>query len=116
MHPAWLEESARIAFCVQIDKWDGHKLVSKGKSESAADAARRSDVAAEQVAPGRISFLDALRWLREADPGEALPDLLVNPLRPGRSQPRVIKDRNDSYPRMTRPRAFLKQHPGYYGK
>ena len=50
------------------------------------------------------------------DPGEALPDLLVNPLRPGRSQPRVIKDRNDSYPRMTRPRAFLKQHPGYYGK
>ena len=70
----------------------------------------------QQVACGRISFLDALRWLREADPGEAVPELVVNPLRPGRYQPRVIKDRNDSYPRMTRPRAFLKQHPGYYGK
>lgn len=75
------------------------------------EAARR-----QQVACGRISFLDALRWLREADPGEALPTLVVNPLRPGRYQPRVIKDRHDSYPRMTRPRAFLKKHPKYYGK
>jgi Transposase DDE domain len=75
------------------------------------EAARR-----QQVACGRISFIDALRWLREADPGEALPELVVNPLRPGRYQPRVIKDRNDSYPRMTRPRSFLKKHPGYYGK
>jgi hypothetical protein len=75
------------------------------------EAARR-----QQVPCGRISFVDALRWLREADPGEEVPKLIVNPLRPGRYQPRVIKDRNDSYPRMTQPRSFLKKHPGYYGK
>jgi hypothetical protein len=75
------------------------------------EAARR-----QQVPCGRISFVDALRWLREAEVGEEVPKLIVNPLRPGRYQPRVIKDRNDSYPRMTQPRSFLKKHPGYYGK
>lgn len=74
-------------------------------------AARR-----QQVSPARISFIDAVRWLRTAAPGEPLPVLVVNPWRPGRYQPRVIKDRNDSFPRMTRPRAFLKKHPNYYGK
>lgn len=75
------------------------------------EAARR-----QVVAPNRISFIDTLRWLRSAMPGESVPVLVVNPLRPGRYQPRVIKDRNDSYPHMTRPRDFLKKHPDYYGK
>jgi hypothetical protein len=32
-----------------------------------------------------------------------MPDLLINPLRPHRHEPRVIKDLLDSYPKMTRP-------------
>ena len=68
------------------------------------------------VAPNRISFVDALRWLREARPGDELPALVVNPDRPGRVQPRVRKRRPKQYPLMTRPRAqlcqaLLKQRP-----
>jgi Transposase DDE domain len=74
-------------------------------------AARR-----QKVSPDRISFIDTLRWLSQADPHEPLPHLLVNPRRPHRHQPRVIKDRNDTYPRMTQPRWYLKKHPGYYGR
>jgi len=33
----------------------------------------------QQVEPNRISFVDALRWLRHAEPGEELPRLKVNP-------------------------------------
>ena len=58
----------------------------------------------QRVDPDRISFIDALRWLTHADPLEPLPDLIVNPRRPHRHQLRVIKDRNDTYPRMTQPR------------
>src|SRR5262249_42333065 len=47
------------------------------------EAARRRGVAGE-----RVSFVDALRWLQEARPGDALPNLVVNPDRPGRDQPR----------------------------
>jgi hypothetical protein len=57
----------------------------------------------------RISFVDALRWLRQAQPGEEVPELIVNPNRPGRYEPRVKKRRPKEYPRMTRPRAELKQ-------
>jgi len=68
------------------------------------------------VEPNRISFVDALRWLREARPGDELPALVVNPDRPGRVQPRVRKRRPKQYPLMTRPRdelrkALLKQRP-----
>ncbi len=41
----------------------------------------------QAVAPDRISFIDALRWLRHARPGEALPLLKGNPDRPGRAEP-----------------------------
>jgi hypothetical protein len=57
------------------------------------------------VTPDRISFIDAVRWLLSADPGEELPDLVVNPSRPGRHEPRKIKDRHDKYSLLTRPRS-----------
>jgi hypothetical protein len=57
----------------------------------------------------RVSFVDALRWLRRARPGEEVPALVVHPERPGRFDPRVKKRRPKQYPRMTRPRAELKK-------
>src|SRR4029077_11915640 len=44
------------------------------------EAAARQGVAVVD----RVSFIDALRWLRGAEDGEAMPELLVNPLRLGR--------------------------------
>ena len=38
----------------------------------------------QKVEVERISFVDALRWLVEAKPGDKLPKLIVNPDRPGR--------------------------------
>jgi len=61
------------------------------------------------VTPDRVSFLDAVRWLLSAAPGEELPALVVNPHRPGRHEPRVVKDREDTYTKMTRPRAELRK-------
>ena len=61
------------------------------------------------VDPHRISFIDTVRWLLCAQPGEALPDLLIIPHRPGRHEPRVVKDREDTYTKMTRPRAQLRK-------
>ena len=68
------------------------------------EAARRQEVAAE-----RISFIDAWRWLRHAQPGEELPPLVVNPERPGRAEPRVRKRRPKEFPLMKRPRAALRK-------
>ena len=68
-------------------------------------AAQRQD-----VPPHRISFIDTLRWLIHAMPGEPMPDLIVNPHRPNRHEPRVVKDREDTYTKMTRPRAELRKH------
>lgn len=67
-------------------------------------AARR-----QKVDPSRISFIDTVRWLISAQPGEPLPDLIVNPHRPGRHEPRVVKDREDTYTKMTRPRTVLRK-------
>jgi hypothetical protein len=61
------------------------------------------------VPPERISFVDALRWLATAKPGEGLPELVVLPLRPGRLEPRVRKRRPKEYPVMKKPRAALRQ-------
>jgi hypothetical protein len=63
----------------------------------------------QHVAPARISFVDAWRWLRHARPGEAVPPLVVNPQRPGRVEPRVRKRRPKQFPVMKRPRAELRQ-------
>ena len=61
------------------------------------------------VAADRVSFIDALRWLRSAEEGEEMPELVVNPLRPGRYEPRVRKRRPKQYPVMKRPRAELRK-------
>lgn len=68
------------------------------------EAARRQGVDGE-----RISFVDALRWLLEAQPGEDLPELVVNPSRPGRVEPRVRKRRPKEYPVMKQPRRELRK-------
>jgi hypothetical protein len=67
-------------------------------------AARR-----QRVRPHRISFIDALRWLQPAKPNQPLPDLIVNPERPNRIEPRCIKRRPKSYPLMTAPRHELRK-------
>jgi hypothetical protein len=68
------------------------------------EAARR-----QGVAPPRISFTDALRWLQQARPGDDVPVLIVNPERPGRVEPRVRKRRPKQYPVMKRPRRELQE-------
>jgi hypothetical protein len=68
-------------------------------------AAQRQGVSA----PDRISFMDAVRALLSAEAGEPLPALIVNPTRPNRHEPRVVKDQQDTYTKMTRPRAELRR-------
>lgn len=63
----------------------------------------------QRVRPHRISFIDALRWLQPAKPNAPLPDLIINPVRPGRIEPRCIKRRPKEYDRMTRPRHELRK-------
>jgi hypothetical protein len=63
----------------------------------------------QKVAIDRISFIDAWRWLQEAEPMSALTDLVVNPARPGRCEPRVRKRRPKHFPVMKKPRATLRQ-------
>ena len=63
------------------------------------------------VTPDRISFVDAVRWLITAAPGDALPDLVVNKVRDGRDEPRVVKDRQDTYRKMTLPRKQMRRRP-----
>ena len=66
--------------------------------------------AAQQgVPPDRISFVDALRWLRDAASDPAEMRLIVNPDRPGRIEPRVKKRRPKQYPLMNQPRDQLRQ-------
>jgi hypothetical protein len=67
--------------------------------------------AAQGVDPDRISFIDALRWLQTAEPGEGLCELVVNPRREGRHEPRVIKDLQDTYRKMTKSRKELRRKP-----
>jgi hypothetical protein len=70
-------------------------------------AAQRQD-----VPPGRISFVDALRWLCHGGGGDDdgwTPALIVNPLRPGRWCPRVKKRRMKEYDLMMRPRETYKE-------
>ena len=62
----------------------------------------------QEVEPDRISFADALRWLREAKRGEALPRLKVNPQRPVRIEPRARKRRPKQYDLMNKPRQVLR--------
>jgi len=59
----------------------------------------------QEVNPWRISFIDAVRWLLLAEPGAPIPPLIINPSRPGRSEPRRVKRRPKSYYRLNKPRA-----------
>lgn len=66
------------------------------------EASRRQEVPAS-----RISFADALKWMRHARGGEAMPDLMVVPYRPDRVEPRCKKRRPKEYDLMSRPRRVL---------
>jgi hypothetical protein len=52
---------------------------------------------------------DALRWLATAERGDALPNLVVNPLCPDRAEPRVRKRRPKEYDLMSKPRDVLRK-------
>jgi hypothetical protein len=68
--------------------------------------------ARQGTTPDRVSFADALRWLLAAAPGEGLAvDLVINPPRPGRFHPRVVKRVDRAYPKMTRPRHKYRPRP-----
>jgi len=60
------------------------------------------------VAEERLGFLDALRWLANPIPGGDPRDILINPLRPDRVEPRVIKRRMKKFPLMQEPRTTLR--------
>jgi hypothetical protein len=68
-----------------------------------AEAARR-----QRVPVRRLSFADALRWMRHARAGDELPAIALVPRRPGRSEPRVRKRRPRPYDHMTQPRDKLR--------
>lgn len=63
----------------------------------------------QRVRPCRISFIDALRWLQPPKPSRPLPDLIINPERPDRIEPRCIKRHMKEYDLMTRPRPELRK-------
>ena len=68
------------------------------------------EMGSRHVIRPRCSFrLDAVRWLRSAKQGAALCKLVINPDRPDRVKPRVVKRRPKEYDRMTRPRAELRR-------
>jgi hypothetical protein len=63
----------------------------------------------QEVPVSRVSFADALKWMRHARPGDRLPDLAVNPRRPHRVEPRCRKRRPKQYDLMTQPRKALQK-------
>jgi hypothetical protein len=68
------------------------------------EAAQRQEVPVE-----RISFVDAVRWLEEAVDGHAPLELRVNPHRPNRVEPRVVKRRPKPYKHLRKPRALARK-------
>src|SRR5262245_57051669 len=64
----------------------------------------------QEVAPERISLIDTIRWLIGVEgKGEDPSVVKVNPSRPGRVEPRVVKRRPKQYTRMTKPRSVLRK-------
>jgi hypothetical protein len=63
----------------------------------------------QQTRPERISFIDALRWLRHARAGQPLSDLELVPYRIGRHEPRVLKRRPKEFDLMKKPRHELRK-------
>jgi hypothetical protein len=70
----------------------------------------------QQVPVSRISFIDALKWMRHARPRDRLPDLMVNPSRPHRLEPRCRKRRPKQYDLMNKPRHALRKALQTQGK
>ena len=64
---------------------------------------------AQGVAPERISVIDTIRWLAGVEDAGDVTVLVVNPVRPGRVEPRVVKRRPKQYRRLTEPRAELRK-------
>lgn len=62
-----------------------------------------------ETQPARISLVDILRLLRHGLAHVVTATIVVNPQRPGRPQPRVVKRRPLEYLRMTRPRHELQR-------
>jgi len=65
--------------------------------------------AQQRVAVHRISFADALYWVRHGDLNRPLPALQIVPHRPDRLEPRVRKRNDDHYGLMTQPRAQMRK-------
>jgi DDE family transposase len=63
--------------------------------------------------PDRVGFLDTVRWMisRATAGGDVDENLVINPERPGRNEPRVIKDLQDTYRKMTLPRKQMRRRP-----
>ncbi|MDZ4779633.1 MAG: IS4 family transposase [Planctomycetia bacterium] len=68
------------------------------------------------VDPNRVSFIDAARWLMSVNAVKSAPgdgclrtDLIINPPRPGRWNPRVLKRRIKPYDLMTKRRSQYMQ-------
>ena len=88
------------------------KLAVHGDSEGRGHPIKRLELrrtGRQQVPLARISFIDAMRWLRDAKADTRLTALLTNPLRPNRLEPRVLKRRQKEYARMTKPRDVLRK-------
>jgi hypothetical protein len=64
---------------------------------------------AQGVSVHRVSFIDALRWLCQAQEHQPLGRLVILPRRPERFEPRVRKRRPKNYPLMKQPRATLRK-------
>lgn len=63
---------------------------------------------AQRVPIDRISFSNALCWLMHARDLNHDPSLTINPLRPPRFEPRVLKRRKKNYPYLNKPRRILR--------
>jgi hypothetical protein len=61
----------------------------------------------QDVEPDRVGLVDAVRWLIGVEESDESV-LVVNPSRPGRVDPRVVKRRPKQYMRMTKPRSVLR--------
>jgi hypothetical protein len=61
------------------------------------------------VAPERISVIDTIRWLIGTEGDGDVAVLKVNPARPGRVEPRVVKRRPKKYHHMRTPRSELRK-------
>ena len=72
-------------------------------------AAMNDAAAATGLPVMRISFIDAWRGLIHASYGHPPSGVHVNPSRPGRVEPRVLKRRPKSYPLMRQPRTVLRK-------